>query len=172
MKCPVYIPKGSRWTAGQKWRCLHCRRNLQQSARYSRGQWRWSRLPAAPHPGSTAPVSAERWRWQSDHWTLVPETHTHLGCGPWCGAGWARSEWVLQSPLSLGIPEEGRETGCERNKEEEQYTRRRDQVSAMSNNGWQSSSKHEQAAGRSYFSHDRDVAQQTAMFVRYQLANQ
>lgn len=105
-KVTLYIPRDSRWTAGQRWQCPHCQRSQQQSVKYSQEQWQWSRPPAALHPGSTAHGSARRWRWQSSRWTLVLKRRTHPGCGLWCAEDSKHSGSGRQWPSTLDIPEQ------------------------------------------------------------------
>lgn len=103
----LYIPRDSRWTAGQRWQCPRCQRSQQQSVKYSRERWQWSRPPAAPRPGSIAHGLAGRWRWQSDRWTLVLKRHTHPGCGLWCAEDSKRSGSGRPWPSTLDTPEQG-----------------------------------------------------------------
>lgn len=100
----LYIPRDSRWTAERRWQCPHCQRSQQQSVKYSQEQWRWSRLPAALHPGSTTRGSARRWRWQSDRWILVLKRRTHPGCGLWCAGDSKHSGSGRQWPSILDTP--------------------------------------------------------------------
>lgn len=98
------LPRGSRWTAGRRWRSLHCQRIQPRSGRCSQERWQWSRLPAVLPPGSTAPSWAERWRWRSGRWTPGPGTRRRPVCGQWCAAGWAHNGSGLLWPLGLGTP--------------------------------------------------------------------